>query len=377
MSLTPTQLGLVSHFSALALLFSALLIPPSKLTRTQLALTFLPPIWACHIYSWSVGLGFLAAVQVLWATELLLFQSPREKLKVVCRTTGASSPTPKLQAHQSPVGSSSDQESEKEKKVRVRKQPYPANFWERRSWVFKLHISMRYVGWETGVPVAAKKTFDAPSQKGAQTRTSWLLRNTFLAMFCFLIIDATNAYQRLDPYFQVETSIDEPFPARLAGSPSRYGLDFLPSRMVRIVVLATQQYVTFALINRVLAIIHVSLGGLGILDEWWGGVENWPMLMGSPLVVLDSGLRGFWGRGWHQMFRSVSPFNSQPPSLQLYSSSILMCFALAFHESWKRDYKRTGSKAKIDNSLRCEVGSGVLPLWSPPCCYSTFRYCGP
>jgi hypothetical protein len=59
------------------------------------------------------------------------------------------------------------------------------------------------------------------------------------------------------------------------------------------VVLATQQYATFAFINRVLPIIHVSLGGLRILDEWWGGVENWPRLMGSPLVVLDSGLRGF------------------------------------------------------------------------------------
>jgi hypothetical protein len=69
----------------------------------------------------------------------------------------------------------------------------------------------------------------------------------------------------------------------------------------------------------VLAIIHVSLGGLGILDEWWGGVDNWPVLMGSPLVVLDSGLRGFWGRGWHQLFRSVSPL-TQSPSLQLYSN---------------------------------------------------------
>ena len=314
MSFSPTQLGLISHFSASALLFSALLIPPSRLTHTQLALTFLPPIWACHIYSWSGGLGFLAAVHVLWATELLLFQNPREKFKVVYYTTGASIPTPKLQPPQSPVGPSSDQESEKVKKVQVRKQPYPENFWERCSWVFKLNISMRYLGWETGVSPAANKTIDSSSQKRTQTRISWLLRNTLLAMFCFLIMDATNAFQLLDSYFQVETSIDEPFSARLTGSLSRYGFNFLPSRMVRIVVLGMQQYATFALINRVLAIIHVSLGGLGIWDEWWGGVESWPVLMGSPTVLLDSGLRGFWGKGWHQLFRNVSPFTSQPSS---------------------------------------------------------------
>jgi hypothetical protein len=65
------QLGFLSHLAAVALLYAALLIPPSKLTHNKLALAFLPAIWALHIYSWSVGLGFLAAVQVLWATELL------------------------------------------------------------------------------------------------------------------------------------------------------------------------------------------------------------------------------------------------------------------------------------------------------------------
>jgi hypothetical protein len=145
---------------------------------------------------------------------------------------------------------------------------------------------------------------------------------------------------------------------------------------VRIVVLAGQQYATFVLINRVLAIIPVSLGGLRVLDEWWGGVENWPMLMGSPLVVLDSGLRAFWGRGWHQLFRNVSYFVSPSPSLPLYDSSILMGLASDFHESWKSDCERTRSKAKIDNSIHSEVGSSFLPLWSSPCCYPSFQYRG-
>ncbi len=58
------QVGFLSHLAAVALLYTDLLIPPSKLPHTKLALAFLPAIWALHIYSWSVGLGFLAAVQL-------------------------------------------------------------------------------------------------------------------------------------------------------------------------------------------------------------------------------------------------------------------------------------------------------------------------
>jgi hypothetical protein len=305
MSLTPIQLGLLAHLSAVTLLFSALLIPPSKLTYTQLALAFLPPIWACHIYSWSVGLGFLGAVQALWATELLLFQNPREKFLVIYHQPSPVWPSLKAKVDKSESGSNSNAQSKKDdKKGQVWKQPYPSKFWKRCSWVFKLYVSMRYVGWDVGSRTPSPHISSPPMKR--QSRTSWLLRNTLLAGLCFLAVDGTTAYQHLDPYFQIETPIDSSFPPRLATFLSRYGLGLLLPRLGRIVVLGVRQYAVFMLINRVLAIIHVSLGGLGILDEWWGGAESWPMLIGSPLVVWNNGLRGFWGRGWHQLFRSVS-----------------------------------------------------------------------
>jgi Membrane bound O-acyl transferase family len=303
MALTPTQCGLLSHLAAIGLLFSALFIHPSKLSHKTLALAFLPPIWACHIYSWSVGLGFLAAVQVLWATELLLFQNPREKFQVIYHQKPSFSPPLKPTSE---TASKNDEKSEHDdKKECIWKEPYPTDLFQRFFWVCKLHISMRYIGWDTNSSATSQPISSLLNRKPSRFR--WLLNNILLAGICFLLIDVTNLFHHLDIYFQVETPIDKQFPSSLAALLSRYTFGFLPPpRLVRILVLGLQQYAVFTLINRALAILHVSLGGLGLLDEWWGGVESWPMLMGSPAVVWRSGLRGFWGRFWHQLFRNVS-----------------------------------------------------------------------
>lgn len=300
MSLTPTQLGLLSHLAAVSLLFSALLIPPSKLSHTKLALAFLPPIWACHIYSWSVGLGVLAVVQVLQATELLLFQDPREKFQVIYHQK--SSPSLSLKSK----GTSALESTEGSEKDQIRKEPYPINLWSRLGWVFKLFISLRYIGWDINTSSKNSQPISSFSEE-TKSHPRWLIQNVLLAAIYLFLFDATNAYQHLDPYFQVETAIDEPFPLPLAAFFIRHGFGFFPPpRLVRIIVLGVQQYTLCMLINRVLAIVYVSLGGLGLLDEWWSRVENWPMMMGSPFVVLTSGLRGFWGQFWHQVLRSVS-----------------------------------------------------------------------
>jgi hypothetical protein len=320
------QLGFLSHLAAVALLCAALLIPPSKLTHSKLALAFLPAIWALHIYSWSVGLGFLAAVQVLWATELLLFRDPREKFQVIYhRHQNPVSPSPPLKRKvDTDKSTQKREESEKVDKKDpqnlIWKEPYPSSFWKRLSWVFKLHVSARYIGWDIGDSSSYKPPVDSLLGGRRQARIRWLLKNILFVGLFFCLIDATNLYQHFDPYFQVDTKIDAPFPLPLAAFLARYGLGFLPPGIVRITVLGGQKYAVFTIIHRVLAVIHVSLGGLGLLDDWWGGMESWPSLMGSPLVVAESGLRGFWGRGWHQLLRNVSLLTSHfsPLTIRLY-----------------------------------------------------------
>jgi len=303
MNLNEIQLGYIAHLAAVGLLYAALLMPPSILSHTKLALAFLPPIWGCHVYSWSVGLGFLAAIQVLWATELLLFRYPREKFQVIHRRDlGSTSPNPKGDMDATSQKGKESEKDNKKEQSRIWKEPYPTSFWKRFWWVFKLLVSMRYVGWDIG---DMKTT--VPRRR--QSYISWLLRNILFVGICFFLVDAMNFYQRFDPYFQIETNIDEAFPRGLDGFLTRYHLSFLPPRLLRITVLGFHQYAVFAVINSVMAIIHVTLGALGMLDDFWGGMENWPPLMGNPLVVLESDLRGFWGRFWHQLFRNVRDFN--------------------------------------------------------------------
>jgi hypothetical protein len=100
------------------------------------------------------------------------------------------------------------------------------------------------------------------------SRSRWLLRKCFEAAAYFLAIDAITSYQLFDPYFLAQTDIDAPLP------------DFFPvmlnnritPRIIRIAVLGFQHYAIFTLTYTLQAIICVSLGGLGFLDDWWGGI---------------------------------------------------------------------------------------------------------
>ncbi|KAF8850590.1 hypothetical protein BDZ45DRAFT_751591 [Acephala macrosclerotiorum] len=73
---------LTIQVSARALLYVAFLIPPTRLSQTNLALAFLPPILACNIYTYSSGLGFLSITHSLWALELF-FLNPREGFCII------------------------------------------------------------------------------------------------------------------------------------------------------------------------------------------------------------------------------------------------------------------------------------------------------
>jgi hypothetical protein len=305
MALHKHLLGLSTHLAAVALLQSALLVPPSTLSHTKLALAFLPLIWSCNIYSWSVGLGFLAAIQAMWATELLLFQAPREQFMLIHRVNpGYRSSKSKAKMERNVKKQEDTAQDETKEQSLIWKEPYPATIWKRFCWVFKLHISMRYVGWDTGDGKMIERMNRAEK---SHSRVWWLLKNIVFVGICFSIYDMTNFYQHFDPYFQVETDIDEALPRRLMSVFMRYHLGFLPPRLLRILVLGVQPYVIFALIHNTMAVVHVTMGGIGILGDFWGGVENWPPLMGSPVVILTRGLRGFWGEFWHQLFRTVGP----------------------------------------------------------------------
>ncbi|KAL2065555.1 hypothetical protein VTL71DRAFT_3225 [Oculimacula yallundae] len=118
----------------------------------------------------------------------------------------------------------------------------------------------------------------------------------FCLIGCSIItLDAVHFYQHFDPYFQIETSIDEAFPRRLGGFFAKRHLRFLSPRFVRIAVFGMEQYSTFTLLGAIPAVIFVILGWIGLVDDSWGRRYNWLSIMGNPISVAQRGLRGFGG----------------------------------------------------------------------------------
>lgn len=300
--------GLVAQAVAHISLFVALMIPPSTLSHKRLAMAFLPVILACDVYSWKMQLGFLGVVQGLWATELLLFRNPREHFKLLHFQTPEPKPKDTVSTKKDGAAKLNAQSNDKEDSRKKGNdglpwaQPFPSSLYQRIWWVIKLTQSIRYTGWLTTPSAPLPEAQSLPTTK---KRLTWLLNRTFLIAFCLLLQDATNLYMKYDPYFQIQTSIDEAFPRRLGTFLATYHLNFLPPRAVRMLVLGSQQYAMFSLVGDIPAVFMVLLGWTGLVSEFYGRMENYLPVMGNPLVVLRSGLRGFWGRFWHQILREM------------------------------------------------------------------------
>jgi Membrane bound O-acyl transferase family len=304
---------LIAHLTACALLHLALLIPPRRLGHRHLAAVFLPLICSCHVYSWTRGFGALAGVHAPSAAELLLWRRPREEfLLLVPRRDGAG--------------------GGRDGATAVRKEPYPESLVPRFWWVLKLIASPRFIGWDTGSvvkgvqdsPSSSPSTSSIPPRPGevrgpAQPRSSWLLRKCLSVIVCGIVIDAVNSFQAFDPYFLGQTgNIDAPLlhPSSHLLASSLFGRahalrSLLSPRPLRIAVFGAQQYATFSVISSLAALVCVSLGGLGIVGDFWGEMQNWKPVMGSPLAICRRGLRGFWGGFWHQLFRHVRILRSE------------------------------------------------------------------
>ncbi|KAG4432940.1 hypothetical protein IFR05_011586 [Cadophora sp. M221] len=355
--------ALGAHATAQILLHAALLTPPSILSHARLAAVFLPLIWSCDIFAWSFGLGYIASIHALWATELLLFRDPRKDFALLHYETPVLSPPPppaleiveekKDDSEEEivTIAAVEDNPALENSEITKEKEPvttngshriawtkaYPLSWWKRFIWVSKLVISPRYIGWATSDTQMVLYS-SQPPPPSRKSRTTFIIQRLILLGICIGIMDVTNLYQYFDPYMQIETSIDEPFPRRLGGFFAEFHLDFLSPRFIRIAVFGLQQYSVFTLIGVIPSLIFVTLGGLGLVDDFCGRVENWPMIMGNPVAIAQKGLRGFWGVFWHQLFRNiltgpgkalsrVHEFPSQ--STLLYAVQIIIAFGLS------------------------------------------------
>ncbi|CZT52700.1 uncharacterized protein RSE6_14059 [Rhynchosporium secalis] len=341
--------------AAHVLLHAALLTPTSVLSHTKLAVSFVPLIWSCHFYAWNFGFGYISAIHALWSAELLLFRDPRKDFGLLHFETKPPAPSPLPAAatldamkdgnrREMNVASVNLKDGNKDKSKVITHvshttgwtEPYPQSLWKRFVWVSKLVLSLRYNGWVTSDSQKALFTSQLPPPR--RSRLIFIIQKLCVVGCCFVVLDAVHYYQHFDPYMQIETSIDEAFPRRLGGFFARHYLGFLSPRCVRIMVFGLEQYCNFTLLGTTPAVVFVALGGIGLVDDFWGSVENWPLIMGNPFAIARKGLRGFWGDFWHQLFRNLltgpgktlsKSLNLSPGSTISYVIQVVTAFGLS------------------------------------------------
>lgn len=277
-----------SYFVPFLLLPAALLTPPSVLSRRQLALLFLPAIYACQIHSWYAGgIDVISMDLALWSFVLLVCRDPRRTHRRVWITTASTE-----------VGEKCPGEALE----KVVEEPYPNALAKRIPWVFTLLVSLRLTGWRIGDP-----SHDKTQPPARLSRSKFLGHAVSTVIQSYLILDAAAFYARTDLYFIVSgMEVDHPFPPPSAGMATWLViLRLLPPRFVRSSVLAGQIYAMVTSMFYIPLIPVVGLNAVGLLPDEWSP-HTWSPPFGNFSAVSERGLRGLWGNWWHGMNRQIT-----------------------------------------------------------------------
>ncbi|RMY45026.1 hypothetical protein D0865_10176 [Hortaea werneckii] len=174
----------------------------------------------------------------------------------------------------------------------ISEQTYPDSFDDRLQWVGTLLVSIRLNNWKISSPSHDRKQ---PPTPAFQDRLSFVLYTIFCFMRGYLVLDLTRAYISYDPYFtDPHKSIRSPLPSG--------DVDGLPAQFVRAMVTGAQAWALISQMFYLPCLLPVGLHALGLLSDEWSP-HLWPSYFGSPKEIFLYGVRGFWGKYWHQTMR--------------------------------------------------------------------------
>jgi len=297
------------------LVHAALCVP---LDRTFVAAVALPPIAASF---WSLlgtgarssatgyAIGTAVAFMGLKALELLVFRDIRTSFRRYDRCGG--------ERHRT-RSSPHDNDSE----------GYPETLGDRLTWTLDAMNNLRGPGWSWCVPL--------PLERLAGSRGKWLLKRAARGAVMMLWLDLLVYYVRtLDrEFFVPPASGGAPYPGLFAPTtkppmayPAPLGFPAMPEddgwtksaygvvlHTLRTLLSASAMYTTISGMYTAVGILSVLAGAvLGLpyplpagFAARWLSPEAWPDAFGNWLDGdFGGGIRGWWGRGWHGLFRSV------------------------------------------------------------------------
>lgn len=299
-----------SYFIPLILLPAALCIPPSVLSRWQLAFLFLPPIIAFQLHAWSCmeGLDVISVNLTQWSFVLLVCHDPRSTFK-------------RLRLRQKPsITVEHTKHHRNELDTTYIEEPYPTESSRRLPWVTTLLVSLRLSNWKIG-----EASHDQKQPVTPMTRAAFFKYGLCLAAQSFIILDLTSTWTRQDPYFHMPgMHIDEHLQEQTGKPAIYYSLcRHLPPRIPRAAVLAGQAYACITQGGSLSVLPIVALNAVGLWPDEWSP-HTWPIFFGRFSAVSEKGLRGLWGTWWHQTNRYLSiPGRTLAQAMRISTNSTL------------------------------------------------------
>ncbi|RMY08074.1 hypothetical protein D0867_09158 [Hortaea werneckii] len=291
----------------------------------QNTLFFMPIITACIAHAWWAmgGVDVISVDVLLWSLLLLVLQDPwkdfrwvvrkddgqkfkRSETQISASNSGTTLPDEKstkdkvstsertalLQAANSGEATLAKDKHEYNVHPQMSEQAYPESFYDRLKWVGTLLVSIRLNNWKISSPSHDRKQ---PLTPAFRDRLSFILYTLFCFMRGYLVLDLTRAYISYDSYFtNPHLSIRSPLPSG--------NVDGLPAQFVRAMVTGAQAWALISQMFYLPCLLPVGLHALGLLSDEWSP-HLWPSYFGSPEAIFLHGVRGFWGKYWHQTMR--------------------------------------------------------------------------
>ncbi len=281
----------ISYFVAIFLLQTALLIPPSILSRWQLCSQFLPLIYACLLHAW-IKTGCIDVISMnvaLWSLVLLACRDPRRKFRRVHK------------AREKPGPGDNSAKISGDNLNHIWEEPYPSQLSQRVPWIFTLLVSLRLTNWKIG-----EAAHDRTQPPNRMNRTAFLRYALVHILAGYLILDVTSFYIQTDTYFYHSgMSVDGPLPRTTSSVPAALALlRQLPPRFLRASVLGGQIYAMVTLMFLIPTLPAIALNALELLSDEWSP-HTWPIFFGPFSAIAERGIRGLWGSWWHQMNRHL------------------------------------------------------------------------
>lgn len=291
-----------TYFLPILLLPLGLLVPPSTLSHGTLCAFIITTSVVATAHAWFVSGGNdVISTDCLYLTLFLyFFKDPRRDFRRIIRHDEL------ISCQLNGMPKHADKKEEETVDVRLHiLEAYPETFSGRLAWAMILPQSRPLHDWIIGNPGHDRRVvqnFQHPSRLGFMKNLGIRLLPVFL-----FFLPLSKQLAGLDPYFRdptwssfhpVELDVSE------EGVTANLIRAILPLFMLRPLVMAMYAYSLLIMLFLPPMLIAVLLNAAHIIPTGWSP-HTWRPHFGPFSAISRYGVRGFWGRWWHQQMRHI------------------------------------------------------------------------